>query len=620
MKAILAALALSLIAVTAAAQETGGDGAAAAPPWRHATALIGEPKYPAGFKHFDYVDPNAPKGGLARLSDTGTFDSLNFLIPRGNTPLGLGLVYETLMDSSADEASTMYGLIAEALRYPDDYSSVTFRLDPQARWHDGRPITPDDVVWSFKMLTEHNPQQAFYYGHVTKAEVSGEREVTFTFDAPGNRELPHIVGQLTVLPKHWWEGTDADGNRRDITAGTLEPPLGSGPYRIKAVNPGRSITYERVSDYWAGNLPVSVGRHNFGEIRYEYFRDQTVELEAFKADQFDWRTETTAKVWATAYDFPAVDDGRVVKELFPERGRGIMVGFIPNMRREKFQDPRVRRALSYAFDFEEMNRTIFYNQYERIDSYFYGTDLAASGLPEGGELDILETVRGAVPEEVFTTPFTNPAAPDRNALRNNLREAVRLFTEAGYEFRDGKMVEADTGTPFTVEYLLNGPSFEKVALRYRETLSRIGIEMAVRMVDSSQYVNRVRSGDFDLIYTGWAQSLSPGNEQRDFFGSKAADRPGARNWGGIKNEAVDKLIERLVFATGREDLIAATRALDRVLLWNHYVVPGWTLPKSRTARWDRFGRPETLPYYNEPGFPDVWWYDAERAAKTGAPR
>ncbi|MCC2110743.1 MAG: ABC transporter substrate-binding protein, partial [Hyphomicrobiales bacterium] len=357
------------------------------------------------------------------------------------------------------------------------------------------------------------------------------------------------------------------------------------------------------------------GANNFDEIRYEYFRDDTVALEAFKADTYDWREESMAKNWATAYDIPARRDGRIVLEMFPERGRGLMVGFIPNLRRAKFADPKVRAALSYALDFEEMNRTIFYGQYSRIDSYFFGTELAASGLPEGKELEILEAVRGEVPEEVFTTEFRNPVAGDANSLRANLREAVRLFAEAGWSIKAGHLVNDRTGESFTIEYLLNGPSFEKVALRYKDSLKRIGVDMTVRIVDTSQFINRVRTNDFDVIYTGWDETLSPGNEQRDYFGSEAADREGSRNHGGIKNAAVDKLIERVVFATDRDDLIAATRALDRVLLWNRYVVPGWTLPATRVARWDRFSHPDPLPLYSE-GFPTIWWWDAEKAAKV----
>lgn len=587
--------------------------------WKHGLSLMGEPKYPPDFKHFDYVNPAAPKGGLVRLGQNGSFDSLNFVIPRGTAAAGISLIYDTLMDNALDEVGTEYGLLAEAVRHPPDWSSVTYRLRKEARWHDGKPVTPEDVVWSFENLVKLNPNQRFYYRHVVKAEQTGEREVTFTFDGPGNRELPQIVGQIIVLPKHWWTGTDTQGRQRDIESGTLEPPLGSGPYRVKNVVPGRTISYERVPDYWGAKLPVKVGKDNFDEIRFEYFRDDTVELEAFKADHYDFRVETSARNWATAYDFPARRDGRVILETFPERARGVMQAFVPNLRREKFQDPRVRLALSYALDFEDMNRTLFFNQYKRIESYFSGTELASSGLPQGKELEILETVRGKVPPEVFTKEFKVPAGGSEEARRANLREATRLLREAGYEVRNRRLVNAKTGEPFAIEFLLVSPAFERIVLFYKPALERLGIAVSVRVVDTSQYINRLRARDFDMVVTGWGQSLSPGNEQLDYWGSEAADREGSRNYAGIKDAAVDELIKRVIFATDREELVAATKALDRVLLWNHYVVPTWTIDVSRTARWDRFARPEKLPEYSY-GFPDIWWYDEARAAKTGVKR
>jgi microcin C transport system substrate-binding protein len=584
--------------------------------WRHGLSLMGSPKYPADFKHFDYVNPAAPKGGLVRFGQDGSFDSLNFVIPRGTAAAGITFIYDTLMSSSLDEVATEYGLLAEAVRYPADWSSVTYRLRKEARWHDGKPVTPDDVIWTFENLTKLNPNYRFYYRHVTKAEKTGEHEVTFTFDSPGNRELPQIVGQLYVLPKHWWTGKDAQGNTRNIDSGTLEPPLGSGPYRVKSVVPGRTVSYERVPDYWGAKIPAKVGKDNFDEIRFEYFRDDTVELEAFKAGHFDFRVESSARNWATAYDFPAQREKRVVLETFPERARGVMQAFVPNLRREKFQDPRVRLALSYALDFEDMNRTLFFNQYKRIESYFSGTELASSGLPTGKELAILETVRNQVPAEVFAKEFKAPVGGTEDARRANLREAVRLLREAGYEIRDKRLVNAKSGEPFSIDFLLVSPAFERIVLFYKPALERLGIAVGVRVVDSAQYQNRVRARDFDMIVTGWGQSLSPGNEQLDFWGSEAADREASRNYAGIKNPAVDSLIKRVIFATDREDLTAATKALDRVLLWNHYVVPTWTIDVTRTARWDRYARPAKLPEYSY-GFPDIWWFDEARAAKAG---
>ena len=416
--------------------------------------------------------------------------------------------------------------------------------------------------------------------------------MTFTFDGPGNRELPQIVGQLYVLPKHWWEGTDKSGRQRDVTATTLEPPLASGPYRIKDFVPGRSVVYERVKDHWGKALNVYVGQSNFDEVRFEYFRDSTVALEAFKGDQVDWRTENSAKNWATAYDFPAVKDKRVVLEEFPIRNFGVMQAFAFNIRRDKFKDARLRRAFNFAFDFEEMNKQIFFGQYRRIASYFEGTELASAGLPQGKELEILETVRDKVPAEVFTTAYANPVGGNPENVRGNLRESIRLLKEAGYEIRNTRLVNAKTGEPLSVEFLVDDPSTERFVLFYKPSLERLGIVANVRVVDAAQYENRLRQWDFDIIVTSWGESLSPGNEQRGFWGSQAADQPGSRNLVGIKNPAIDALIERVIFTKDRDDLVAATKALDRVLLWNFYVVPQWTYGKVRSARWDRFGRPD----------------------------
>jgi microcin C transport system substrate-binding protein len=520
------------------------------------------------------------------------------------------------MSGSLDEVATEYGLLAESVKFPADFSSVTYKLRAEAKWADGQPVTPEDVIWTFDTLKKLNRRQEFYYRHVVKAEKTGEREITFTFDAPGNRELPQIVGQIVIMPKHWWTGKDANGKQRDIAAGTLEPPLGSGPYRIKSFIAGRTITYERNPNYWGKDLPVNVGKNNIGDIRYEYYRDDTVELEALKADQYDFRAENSAKNWATAYDFPAKREGKVILQTFPERARGIMQAFVFNLRRAKFQDPRVRLAFNYALDFEDMNRTLFFGQYSRINSYFEGSELKSTGLPEGKELEILNTVRDKVPPEVFTKTYEAPKGGTEEARRNNLRQSLRLFKEAGYEVKNGKMTNVKTGEPFTVDILLNSPPMERVALFYKPALDRLGIGVTVRIVDSSQYVNRVRSRDYDIIVTGWAQSLSPGNEQLSYFGSESADRDGSYNFAGIKNPAVDEMIKRVIFAKDRDELIAATKALDRVLLWNQYVVPMWTISYSRTARWDRFGFPEKLPAYSY-GFPSIWWYDMAKAEKTG---
>lgn len=613
---VLAALfAMAVLGQTPVAAQSAAD----EPEWRHASSLTGEPGYPEDFERFDYVNPDAPKGGTVRLADFSGFDSFNPVLSRGNPAPGIGLIYDQLMAPALDEQniSGAYGLIAEALRYPDDYGWVEYRLDPEARWHDGTPITPEDVVWSLEAAKKANPNQAFYWRDVESAEVVDERTVRFNFTRAGNRELPHIVGQLTVLPKAWWTGTGPDGEPRSIMSGTLEPPLGSGPYRIGRFEPNRFVEYERVEDYWAADHPTQVGKNNFDTIRYDIYRDQTVVLEAFKADQIDFRFENSAKNWAKGYDFAARERGDVVMELFPSEATGIMQAFVMNLRLPKFQDPRVRRALNLMYDFETQRRTIFFDQYDRISSYFMGTELASEGLPQGKELEILEEVRDLVPPEVFTEPYENPVGGTPEAVRANAREAVRLFREAGYEIRDGEMVDVETGEPFTIDFIDNSPLSERYILPYAQSLRRIGIELNFRVVDSSQYQNKLRERDFEMTTLAWPQSLSPGNEQQYYWGSEAADLPQSQNYAGIKDPAVDALVEKVILAEDRETLVAATKALDRVLLQNDFVIPLFYSGNIRTVRWDRFGRPDNIPPYST-GFPEIWWYDEEKAAKVGA--
>jgi microcin C transport system substrate-binding protein len=423
------------------------------------------------------------------------------------------------------------------------------------------------------------------------------------------------MGELPVLPKHWWEGANSDGKKRNIAETTLEKPLGSGPYRIKEFVAGRSVVVERVKDHWGQNLPSQIGQNNFDELRFEYFRDNQVALEAFKADQVDLIAENSAKQWATAYDFPAVADKRVLKEEFPVNDSGRMQAFVPNLRREQFSDPRLRRAFNLVFDFEEMNKQLFFSQYKRINSYFEGTELACSGLPEGQELQILEPLRDKLPPEVFTTPYSNPVNGNSENVRNNRREATRLLKEAGFTVKDQKLV-GPSGKPVSTEILVNDPPSERIALFYKPSLEQLGVVTSVRVVDEAQYQNRLRGFDFDMILDQWGESLSPGNEQREFWGSQAADLPGSKNTTGIKNPAVDTLIDQIIFAKDRAGLVAATKALDRVLLWNFYMVPQFTYPFTRYARWDRFSHAD-LPKYGRSGLPSLWWYDADKAAKIG---
>ncbi len=585
--------------------------------WNHADALTDTPKYAEGFTHFDYVNPDAPKGGTVRIGTRGGFDTFNPILPQGEAASGLGLVYETLLTPSADEVNTSYGLLAEAMKVADDYGSVTFRMDADARWHDGQPVTAEDVVWSFDTVKEISPIYAQYYTNIVAAEVTAPGEVTFSFDQTGNRELPHILGQLLILPQHWWEGEDAAGKKRNIGASTLEPPMGSGPYKLASFDAGRTITYERVDDYWAKDHPTQIGTNNFNTYKVEYFLDESVWFEAFKGDQFDWWSEYTARRWATGFDFPAVSDGRVILETFEEdyNGSGAMTGFIPNLRREKFQDVRVREALNYAFDFEELNATVFYEQYNRIDSYFYGLPFASSGLPEDEELEVLDSVRDLVPPSVFTEPYTNPVSGDAARLRTNLRTALTLLNEAGYTLDGNRLLDAG-GNQLSIEILMHQTSLEPIAQNLITNLGQIGVAVTLRMVDTPQYINRIRSFDYDMIYSSWAQSFSPGNEQRYFFGSSSVNEEGSRNYAGIADPGIDALIEKLIVADDRETQLAIVKALDRVLLHHHYVVPGYALTYSRTARWNRFSRPDALPEFSN-GFPTIWWWDAEKAAATG---
>ncbi|RFZ88490.1 ABC transporter substrate-binding protein [Shinella sp. WSJ-2] len=588
---------------------------AASPVWRNGISTIGELKHPNGFAHFDYVNPDAPKGGELKLSETGTYDTFNLILSKGEAATGVGsLVFDTLLKSAEDEITASYGLLAEGVSYPDDFSSATFRLRAEAKWADGKPVTPEDVVYSFEKLKEHNPLYANYYRHVILAEKTGDRDITFRFDEKNNRELPNILGQFPVIPKHWWEGTDAKGNKRDISRTTLEPVMGSGPYKIGAFQAGASIRFERRDDYWGKDLNVNVGQNNFDTITYTFFGDKTVEFEAFRTGNVQFYQDNSASHWATSYDFPAAKDGRVVREEIenPLRATGIMQAFVPNLRRDKFKDQKVREALNYAFDFEDLNRSLAYNAFQRVDSYFWGTELASSGLPEGREKEIIEELKDKVPAEVFTTPYTNPVNGDPQKVRANLRKALDLFKEAGYELKDRKLVNVKTGEPFGFEILLSNPSFERTVTPFVNSVKKIGVDARIRTVDASQYTNRTRSFDYDMIYGIWAQSLVPGNEQSDYWGSASANQQGSKNYAGISDPAIDELIRRIIFAPNRDELVATTHALDRVLLAHHYVVPLFYAKAQRIAYWNNLARPQDLPYYGL-GFPNVWW--SKNAAK-----
>jgi microcin C transport system substrate-binding protein len=605
-----------LRSMLAAMVVAAGLQAAAADEWHTTSSLTGPSKYGENFQHYDYVNPDAPKGGTLNSVVLGTFDSFNPFIARGSPAAGLnyqgGLLYQSLMAKSLDEGSTNHPEIAEAYKYPDDFSSATYRLDPRARWHDGQPITVDDVIWSFNVLKKESPQFNRYFANVTEAVAVSDREVEFRFDQKGNRELPQIMADVVVLPKHWWEGIDANGKKRDITQPSLEIPLGSGAYKIKSFKPGSEVVWQRVPDFWAANLGINVGRNNFDSRRYVYILDDNAAWQAFtKGGYQDIRPENSSKKWATGYNFPALKAGDVIKREFKETSGQPMQGFALNMRRPQFQDRRVRQALTLVYNFESMNRTLFYGLNTRTDSYFEGQDLASSGLPTGKELAILEQSRDKLPPEVFTDQFKLPVYDTPQAERQYLRQAITLFGDAGWKIVGGKMIDAKTGAQFRMEFLGDDATDEVLSNSYIDSLRKIGIDASLRIVDASQYVNRVTNFDFDSVTTQLAQSSSPGNEQREFFGSKAADRPGSRNVMGIKDPVVDALVERVIFATDRDDLVAATHALDRVLLWNFYVVPQFHRPVAWAAFWNKFGIPEKQQGYFGIDI-DSWWIDLDK--------
>jgi len=572
----------------------------------HGIAMHGEPKYPKDFQHFDYVNPDAPKGGTVRQATIGSFDSLNQFIVKGESATGIGAIYDSLTKSSADEPFTKYGLLAESMEMPEDRSWIVFNLRKEARWHDGKPVTAEDVVFTFKIIREKGaPQLRFYYADIAKVEALTPQRVKFTFKNGENRELPLIVGDQAILPKHYWEGRAFDET-------SLEPPLGSGAYKIENLEPGRHITYVRVPDYWGKDLAVNKGYDNFERIRYDYYRDTAVIIEAFKAGEFDFRAENSSKDWATAYTTDDVKEGRIVKtEIKHNRSAG-MQGFVYNMRRPLFQEPLVREALAYAFDFERSNKTLFYGQYVRTRSYFDNSELAATGTPSKEELELLEPYRDQLPPRLFTEEYNPPKTDGTGRIRKNLREAVKLLKKAGWTIKDGKLVNGE-GQPFEFEVLLVSPLFERIVLPFAKNLERLGITARARTIDVPQYIKRMETYDFDMLVTSWGASLSPGNEQRAFWGSGAADAPGSRNLAGIKSEVTDQLIEKVITAPDRESLILRTKALDRVLQWGFYVIPNWHLDYDRLVYWNKFGRPKVTPLRGAQF--GTWWVDPALEAK-----
>ncbi|MDP9527541.1 extracellular solute-binding protein [Pseudomonas protegens] len=566
---------------------------------QHALTLYNEaPKYPANFQHFDFVDPKAPKGGTFRMAGFGSFDSLNPFISKGVPEQNIGLIYDTLMTQSLDEPFTEYGLVAGKIEKAPDNSWVRFYLRPEARFNDGQPIRAEDVVFSFQtLMSAGSPLYRGYYADVDQVIAEDPLRVLFKFKHNNNRELPLILGQLTVLPKHWWES-------RDFAKSNLEVPLGSGPYRVTQVKAGRSIRYERVKDYWGRDLPVNRGFYNFDVITSDYYRDNTVALEALKAGQFDYWLEMSAKNWATAYNTPAVAQGRLIKEQIANGNPTGMQGFVFNTRRPLFQDVRVRHALSLLLDFEWSNKQLFNGAYTRTRSYFENSEMAATGLPGPEELAILEPLRGQIPPQVFDQAFSPSVCDGSGMIRAQQRQAYQLLQEAGWRIVDDKMVDAQ-GKPVVIEFLLAQTEFERVLLPFKRNLADLGIDLVIRRVDVSQYITRVRSRDFDMIVGSFPQSNSPGNEQREFWMSSSADKPGSRNYIGLKDPAIDSLVESLINADSRASLVAHARALDRVLQWGYYVIPNWHIKTWRVAYWDHIGHPQVAPKYDI-GI-HTWW-------------
>lgn len=569
-----------------------------AAPASHAIAMHGKPKYDADFSHFDYVNPDAPKGGTLRRHVIGTFDSFNPYIPKGNAAAGTGYLYDTLTTASQDEPFTQYGLLASSIELANDRSHVTYRLRPEARFADGKPVTAEDVAFSFELLTSKgSPGYAYYYADVEKAEVVDRLTVRFHFRSTENKELPLIVGQLPVLPKHYWQ-------EHDFSKPTLDKPLGSGPYKIESVQPGRRVVYQRRDDYWARNLPVNRGQYNFDQLSFEYFLDETVSLEAFKGGAYDWRLENSAKDWATGYASPALTRKEIILEEIRHQLPVGMQAFVMNQRRPLFQNRALREAIGLALDFEWSNQNLFQSQYVRTRSFFQNSEMAATGLPSAAELKILEPFREQLPKEVFNREYQPPKTDGSGRPRENLQRAQQLLRDAGYTLKQNQLFTS-AGDQVKFEILLNSPAFERIALPFSRNLKALGIDASVRRIDPNQYVERIRKFDYDVIVGGFPQSNSPGNEQRDFWHSKAANTPDSRNLIGLRDPVVDALVELIINAPTREDLVTRCRALDRVLQWGHHVVPNWHIDRFRVAYRHTLAHPKVSPPYGLPL--DAWW-------------
>ena len=568
--------------------------------YEHAISVFNEIKYKNNFKYFDYVNPNAPKKGVIKLAERGTFDSLNQFILKGLPAIGLDNIYDSLLVTSLDEPLTAYGLIAKGMKVSEDNTSITFFLNQNAVWHDNNPVTSYDIEWTFNTILEKgHPSYKSYYSDIKSIEIIDKYTIKFHFKNDNNRELPIIIGQMKILPKHFWKDKRFDSS-------VLSIPLGSGPYKIKEVNLGKNITYERVKDHWAQKLPVNIGHNNFNEIHYDYYRDSNVMIEALKANEYDFRSENISKEWATAYNDLKNNTAFIKEEIDHELPQG-MQAFIYNMRKDIFNNLELRKALALAFDFEWTNKTLFYGQYIRSSSYFSNSDLASSGIPSKEEMTTIKKLKNKVPKEILTEIY-NPGKTDGSGnSRKNLRKAIQILKEANYKL-ENKILKDSDGRQIKFEILLISPAFERIVGPFIKNLKKLGVEANIRIVDTAQYKNRLDSYDFDMVVMARGQSLNPGNEQRNFWSSKSANINGSANWIGIKNKTIDELIELIIQAPNRKKLIIYTKLLDRVLLHNHYVIPHWHIKMWRVAYWDNIKRPDNLPKYSL-GFPETWWYN-----------
>jgi len=572
--------------------------------WSHALSMYGDFKYPKSFDHFQYVNPNAPKGGVFKQASIGSFDSLNPFIVKGNSAAGVGMIYDSLLKQSSDEPFTGYGLIASAAKVSDDFSSVSFRINPDARFHDGKNIHATDVKFSFELLIEKgSPHFRSYYASVKEVVVDNPMQVTFYFSEFGNRELPLIIGQLPILPEHFWQ--DKDFSKTDLVI-----PVGSGAYKIKSFKAGKRITYQRVEDYWAKDLAVNKGQYNFDEMIFDYYRDDSVAFEAFKSGAFDYRLETSSKRWATGYQGELFDSGKIqVKKIADETPQG-MQGFWFNLRKDKFKEREVREAVSLLFDFEWANKNLFYGAYTRSNSFFAGSELATEEIISDAEKALLLPYQSQLSTTVFD-PISLPVTNADGNVREQMRKAVKLFEKAGYQLKDSKMQDKD-GKQFEFEFLLYSKDFERVVHPFRQNLQRIGIKTSIRLVDVSQFINRLNSFDFDFVSLRKGQSISPGNEQLGYWGCESVMETGTSNWAGFCSPVVDELVQKLITSESREELVNTTKALDRVLLSEFIVIPQWYLPARRIAYWNKYAQPVLPPIY-ELGI-STWWSTASEEA------